>query len=290
MQWRLFYGFVILVLLLQSCRQQKTKVANKNNSNITVYPSAPEPDYNRDSLEKIDNEKLDALLKTILKDAALRIKEDSFSVTLAIDTTSSNTIKANYSFGRLFANNQRHLLIRRLLGNGFSERRVYTNVYAIKQNKFVRAMNDTIEDGYAGDTLRDVNGDGFKDLLIHSYSSCGSAMRNAINGYIYLPKTGYFTRCFDFFNPQFYPDKKLYYEIGYGHPPYLNLSKYKWIHNRAILVESLEYANTFYENKIKNSLQLSRNDKSKPIRLKDVPIEYKNLNYFNYFIEGMEDL
>ena len=90
------------------------------------------------------------------------------------------------------------------------------------------------------DTLIDLNGDNFKDVLVEYYGSAGTGLKNRISVYLYDKSKKKFTTCKQLnslANPTFYFTKKVvagYYIAGSGG----HATKLKW---NGLKLDTLEY-------------------------------------------------
>ena len=79
------------------------------------------------------------------------------------------------------------------------------------------------------DTLIDLNGDNFKDILIEFYALAGTGEKNGVDVYLYNNSKKKFVQCEQLnylANPTFYRDKKIVvgYYLGNGGGALLNLN------------------------------------------------------------------
>lgn len=81
---------------------------------------------------------------------------------------------------------------------------------------------------YMGDTIFDVNGDGYKDFIVNGYGANGCCLKAYSLVYLFLPDSLSFSHVYDFLNPTFSPKEKLVRGVCYGHPGETELYKYKW--------------------------------------------------------------
>jgi hypothetical protein len=139
---------------------------------------------------------------------------------------------AQLAFGYLFSASNKHLLVKRLSPSG-----VVCTIFLLQKNKFKLVAQRT-QDGqtFMDDTLKDVNGDGYKDYLIHWYPSSGCCTRDVYNVFLYLPATGTFTSDYEFINPTFFAKEKIIRGVNYGY--FSGLYKYKW---NGLKVDTLEF-------------------------------------------------
>lgn len=208
-----------------------------------------------------------------------------------IDTadTHSPECTARYRFGHIFSPDRKHLLVLRYNGSSFNTD-VYVDLFLQEKGKFRKMIRDTLLYGGYSDTLRDLNGDGYKDLVLSTYSSAGCCPREDETGYIYLPRSGDFN-VDGFFNPDYFPEEKLVYEMDYGHPGEVTYSKYHWLGTRRELVETIaptmEGNNVFRIRKPYTFTRTIYPSQTKYI-IREVPPDFKRLGNYEYFISYQE--
>ena len=137
----------------------------------------------------------------------------------------------------------------------------------------------------AKDTLIDLNGDNYKDILIEYYGLAGTGLKNRVEVYLYNHTPKKFRRCqqlCDLGNPTFYFDKKIVvgYYIGMGGG---DAAKLKW---NGLRLDSLERIEVDVLNKGNDmSFKVTSFDfrtkktTSKVFDIMTLPKEYK---YFQY--------
>jgi hypothetical protein len=135
------------------------------------------------------------------------------------------------------------------------------------------------------DTLIDLNGDGFKDLLIEYYGDSGSGLKNRVTVYLYDNTKKKFKPCEQLnsiANPTFYFDKKLVvgYYIGNGGG---DATKLKWHGLRLDTLEHIDIDINWPSNVATFTLTsynfITKKKAVKTLRAMDLPKEY---NYWNY--------
>jgi len=173
--------------------------------------------------ETADSLLLDSLLKTVIETARLNKNKPSFQG----QTDSGRNAYSTWQAGNLFSSNRKHLLVKRFIVATGMGPDLYTDIYTWTNDKFSKVISDTANVGYAEDTLLDVNGDGFKDYMVSSYSGTGCCPRDSRVAYLYDDRSGDF-RTVGFFNPEFIFSEKIVYESGYGHPGEISIERYKW--------------------------------------------------------------
>lgn len=138
---------------------------------------------------------------------------------------------------------------------------------------------------YAKDTLIDLNGDGFKDLLIEYYGASGTGVKNRIDAYLYDNSRKKLKRC-DVLsylaNPTFYFNRKIVvgYYLGNGGG---SATKLKW---NGLQLDTLEHIDIDVIRKDgRTSFKLisvdylTQRKSFKTLETMDLPEEYKFMDY-----------
>lgn len=150
-----------------------------------------------------------------LRAAALSVLDQRTRDTLAVDVGDSLRVFA----GHLFAPGLRHLYVQIAGAAGSGE--IVSAVFALsgwqlsEQPLLVERALRTV---FVSDTLRDANGDGFKDYALRSYSGSGCCRRNVDTVRLFDPSSGGFAPAFELMNPTYYPAEHLVRGVEYGHP------------------------------------------------------------------------
>jgi hypothetical protein len=194
---------------------------------------------------------------------------------------SSYVVTVNLTIGHLFSNSQRHLLIRRQVP--WCE---YIDMYLIADHNLKHVISR--EQGsltYINDIIRDVNGDGFNDFLVHWYPSSGCCRRDVYSVYLNLSDNGNFTSDYKFINPTFSPTEKIIRGVEYGHPGEVGLYKYKW---NGLQVDTIEFIYPDVSKKgqfIKTKKGFYRPTEKNGEKLNAVPTEYLKIESYEWFAE-----
>lgn len=187
-----------------------------------------------DKEEKLDSLRLLKVLAKALQYAEQNKHRPSFhhEFEMLPDDTSF-TVTTQMVFDKLFDDKRKHLLIRRKVPWG-----AILNIYLLKDSRF-KPVVERVQSGmtYIDDTLKDVNGDNYKDFLVHWYPSAGCCLADIYNVYLYRHQSGEFTSDYEFINPTFSPQEKLIRGLSYGHPGEAGLYKYKWDELRVDTIE-----------------------------------------------------
>ena len=289
-----FYLFTLLFLFACNQTSKKNNATVKQdtvNKIIAATDSYPKMKvYTKEEQEirqkEFDEEaKLDSILlaKVLMKAlnyADLNKNKSSFKFEMNSDDTSFN-VTTQLVYGNLFSKNKKHLLVRRL---GPSS--VICNIFRLKNEKF-KLVAERVQEGltYLDDTLKDVNGDSYKDYLVHWYPSSGCCRRNVYNVFLYLPGSGEFTSDYEFINPTFSPKEKVIRGVEYGY--LAALYKYKW---NGLKVDTLEFiyrdtsaVDKFYVAK-KSDYHRPPSVKNKVIN--KIPKEYEKIDDIDWFLNN----
>jgi hypothetical protein len=269
----------------QPAKQEKKvevpKDSAQNDSDLAISPAKEktnpqEYDYSLDSV------RLDFAFKDAFKIAKKRFNDIEFKKEYEVQPDdSSYSIHVEIQIADLFADNQKYFLLRRQVPWS-----TYIDIYKIVNSKAEKILSRE-QDGmsYIRDTIFDVNGDGFKDFLVHWYPSSGCCRRNVYNVYLNQPDKGVFTSDYEFINPTFSPEERIIRGVEYGHPGEVGLYKYMW---NGLNVDTIEfiYPDVNVKGKfIKTYKQEYRPIKEEGIILESVPEEYHKIESYEWFIE-----
>lgn len=290
-----FYFIYLLAFLSFGCNHSAPTEHSSATDNIAkkADTSLQNKIFNEDweeagnKLRDTNYQYLDRILAKVLK-AVTQYKSDKF-FTGTIDSSVYHfkNMYATFQFGNIFATDRKHLLVKRFINEyGGYNTSLFSDIYILKGNSFVKLISDTADIGYAEDALEDINLDGFKDLVVSQYSGAGCCPRDDVIAYLYNNRNGGFETV-GLFNPEFDNKNKLVYEMDYGHPGEVSISKSKWSGVSKVEVESI--SPTHFENRIDSFVRPYSYTKTiypseKKIIIKSVPEEYEKLKNFEYFI------
>ena len=250
---------------IKSTNSKNRKIIEKNNTKTTNI-------INSDSLE------LNEVLTEALKISKVDINKSYFKKEYkTISRRRTYQVAVNLEFGNIFSKKYKHLIV-----HFNTQNETFINVYKLENNDFKFLVNRNDGNSYINDTLRDVNGDNFKDLLIHWYPLSGCCRRDVYNVYLFKEEDGNFTKDFEFINPTFYPKERIIRGVNYGYMA--SLYKYKWNkHN----VDTLEFIIKDTANNRKYYIT-KEDDYNRPPIVKSkivskIPKEYRNINSIDWF-------
>ncbi|OQP61891.1 hypothetical protein A3860_30985 [Niastella vici] len=193
---------------------------------------------------------------------------------------SSGIVTTQMIFGHLFAQNKKHLLIRRI-----SSTQTFCSIYLLENENFKKVCEqEQIGSTHDEDSIKDVNGDQYKDFLVHWYPYSDCCRRHIVNVFLYKPNTGSFSRKFEFINPTFFPEEKIVRGLEFGKPGKIGLYKYKW---NELTVDTLEFVYPDLNNPgkfIKTKTQTKNPTADDGTVLNGLPAEYKRIESIDWFL------
>jgi len=193
----------------------------------------------------------------------------------------SGIVTTKMIFGHLFSQNKKHLLIRRI-----SSTQTFCSIYLLNNEVFKKVCEqEQIGSMHDEDSIRDVNGDQYKDFLVHWYPYSDCCRRHIVNVYLYKPNTGSFSRKYEFINPTFSPEEKIVRGLEFGKPGTIGLYKYKW---NELTVDTLEfvYPDPYNHGKfIKTKTQTKNPTADDGTVLNELPKEYKRIESIDWFLK-----
>lgn len=269
----------ILILSLSSCKSKQLNNATQQEK----ASGAKNPISEQNSIsEPIIVSKIgDSLFKSKIIQKAKnysKVNKNRFEFN-SIPADSSINVKTVVISGNLFSKNKKHLYIQNKSANG-----IEYYIYLLTGETYLQVLYIKNENSNITDTLKDVNGDRYNDLLINWISSAGCCLRNYYNVYLYLPNNGGFTSEYGFMNPTFSPKELTILGIEYGHPEEIGLYKYKW---NKLKIDTIEYIYHFNKNSwqfIKTKKQMYKPQFSDGVLLKKLPEEYKQIEGLDWYL------
>ena len=161
------------------------------------------------------------------------------------------------------------------------------NIYILKNGQFrLLYQGENIEGDFEflGDTLRDINGDGYKDYVIHLYPSSGCCRRNVYRVLLFDPHRSQFGEVQEFINPTFYPRRKLILGVEYGQPGEVPLYKFRWNGMKIDTIEFIHILNGKKGRYLRTTHDMYLPTAEDGIVLKSVPKEYRSIEDFAWFM------
>jgi hypothetical protein len=235
-----------------------------------------------DTIIQANNLLLENALKNALAVAQEVVNRKYYFTEFEIPNKDSFTVvTVNITMGHLFSNKQKHLLIRRITLWG-----VYIDLFLVTDEVLKSVIyREQYGMTYIKDTIRDINGDGLKDFVIHWSPSSGCCKRDIYSVYLSQADQETFINEYRFVNPTFSPKEKLVRGVGYGYPEAISLYKYKW---DGIMIDPIEFIYHDVTNKGKYIRTATRkhNPSEKDGELLDtVPKEYHYIDGFDWFTD-----
>lgn len=278
---------MLILMIFTACRQsenrakvniQKTEETNNEHKGLLT---AAERQKQIAEENRIDSLRFDKALKDAFKIAKPIFESDIFKMEYELQPDDSSfAIKIEMLIGTIFDDDKKYFLVHRRTSWGPLE--TYINLYQIIDGQ-AQKLIERKQEGYIRDTIFDVNGDGHKDFLVHSYSAVGCCKRDIYNVYLNQPEKGTFTTDYEFINPTFSAKEKIIRGVEYGHPGEAELYKYKW---DGLAVDTIEFIYPDFETKnrfIKTKRNTSRFDKEGVV-LRAVPKEYHSIESYDWFL------
>ena len=252
------------------------------NSNSKKTLTSKEKRRARDEKNRVDSIRLNLALKDAFEISKAASQNDDFAKEYEFQPDDSPyTINIEIVIGHLFSDNQKHFLLHR-----YAPEVTYINLYQVEKTDFKEVLyREQGEMTYIGDTITDVNGDGFKDFLVHWYPSSGCCRRDIYNVYLNLSNRVVFTKDYEFINPTFSPKEKIIRGVEYGHPGEVGLYKYKW---NGLQIDTLEFIYPDVDHGgqfIKTIKEAYRPTEKDGIVLKSVPTEYHHIESYEWFAD-----
>lgn len=193
---------------------------------------------------------------------------------------SSFEVTAQLEFGNIFDPNRKHLIIRNIVAWGAE-----CSIFILENNKFKQVCEkQKLGITFLGDTLMDINGDGYKDYSVHTYPTSGCCRRDVYEVFLYQSRSGRFTKDYYFINPTFYPKEKIIRGVEYGHPGEVGLYKYRW---NGLRVDTLEFVYPYARHGGKFIRTRKREYRPGPQDgqvLGALPTEYRKIKSIDYFL------
>ena len=277
--------FLFLILIYLGGCNDVDKHDHSPSSNNTIQEQTK-----KDSLvkgnefeegERLDSTRLSRILDTALQYATQHQNQMSFKYKFEMSPDDAFTANVEMRFGYLFEPGRKHLLICRLVPWA-----AIFNIYLLENEKFRSVCEkENARSHYLDYSLKDINGDNYKDFLAHWYSSVGCCVRNVYDASLYQQRSGEFTAEYKFMNPIFFPKEKIIRGVEYGHPGEIGLYKYKWNH---LQIDTIEFIYPYLKEGgkfIKTKTQQYRPTKEDGIVLNSLPKESRSIESIEWFLD-----
>lgn len=268
-----FLVFTTLNVIVISCLTEK----RENHQSTTKDSEATNVNENAVMSDSI---KLAAALDSAFKIAKPQFARDSFLTAFVFyPGDSTYDIRLELEIGHIFGDEGKYFLLRRTLPFA-----TFLNVYQLKEGDAIEAISH--EQGgmtYIEDSIADVNGDGFKDFLVHWYPASGCCRRDIFSVYLMIPQQDRFSGEYEFLNPTFSPEEQIVRGVGYDHPGEVGLYKYKW---NGFDLDTVEYIYPDADDRERFTRTKRPLYKSRPedkLVIKQVPSEFLTITSYDWF-------
>lgn len=165
---------------------------------------------------------------------------------------------------------------------------VYGHCFQRNDSGFFKALQfKSSTPGHGRDTVFDADFDGFGDFVVNYYSPVGCCPRESRD--IYLNRGGrLLKKHVHTFNAGFDLQEKAVYQMGYGHPPWLEMTKSIWRADTLLEVEGIVHANTNYAPDDTAAYQstgfiLYDHLSNKEQEIDSVPLPYRSIYHWEWF-------
>lgn len=278
----LIFPIAFYTYIIESAKKgDDTAILNKLPSDDT-----PDDWYRNDSIRK---EKILAEAKQHIE-KRLHLNKKTYHTDYIVENPEECDSKVSIDMGNLFADEKQHIMIRSM-----DQYSLIIDIYARSGQTLLKVFREEANTlTYLSDTIQDINGDGYKDLLINTYGSAGCCLKALSLIFIYQPKFHDFSKAYDFLNPTFSPDEQVIRGVCYGYMGDTDLYKYKW---NGAQVDTVEYI--YFEKKQAEDNTLLPQRTGKVIRAKTrfyddhqeiierldaMPEEYHNIYGYDWFL------
>lgn len=289
MRLRLEILMAILGIMLFSCSAPEvtsdTISAKKEGHNKYTSDDSKATKSSAEEEKMLDSMRLQGVLNQALQRVKSRSLTVSFSESFQSFPDRLYTVDSKIDYGFHFSDKQRHLIIRR-----YSPGLVQIDIFSV---------NDTVLDHilsheqwateYLNDTIRDVNGDGLKDLIVNCYGSTGCCLKAFSCVYLSRSDRQSFSTMYDFLNPTFSDHDGVIRGLCYGHRGKTELYTFKWMGEK---IDTIEYISFEKDNngrrtgKVIISNQYPTHKNYKIIRkVNRVPKVYERIEGYDWFYE-----
>lgn len=173
---------VFILILCTACRQSKNQEkvniwkTEETNNKPKELLTAIERQKQIAEENRIDSLRFEMALQDAFKIAKPAFKSDRFKKEYELQPDDSSfSIKMELLVDHLFDDDKKYFLIRRHAPWGPLV--TYINLYEIIDGK-TKKIIEREQYGYIRDTIFDVNGDNYKDFLVHWYPAVGCCRRD----------------------------------------------------------------------------------------------------------------
>lgn len=279
----LFLTAFTALLLLISCNRNSATTITAPLADTVATSQKNAISETKDRHDIYANADEDSLLHSEIQRLLLidlhNANDATFSESREMSGSIIGRIQTSIAAGKLFNKEHRFALIKQTSGNG-----VNIKVYKQAGTKYGELINYEISEmEFMNDTIMDVNNDGFNDLIIDTYGCCGTNLKGFSEVYLYKPDDSGFTQAIRLDNPVFFPAEKVVRGVSAGQPGQSSLYKMVWKGTELKPVETI----SLHPNK-KHRYILER-EGQKPLKIKEIPAEYKTLKNLYWFLGEIND-
>lgn len=211
-----------IIFLLGSCTEQ-TAV---HQSAEVIAEAAMEPDLSWDEREHLDSLRIGNWIALVMEEVAAGNLSGTrhFKPDVRIDYAHKKSIDVWWKVEEVPQGKYLRIKTYTKMGG-------YVYTYQARPTGWERVVyyhwqDDTFD--YLGDSLQDLNGDGYTDYWIYGYSSVGCCLRHSYALFCYLPDSQKLEAVGEVLNPTFYPEEGIIRGIDYGFPEEVALYTLKW--------------------------------------------------------------
>lgn len=289
------YAIIFLAFFTLCCKHPVTEKNTLQSDTIAQAVDTIDKYNSRDKdweekgnrLRDTNYQYLNRILDSVLLTVKQHMNSNLFNGTVDTNAYHFKNMFAVFQYGNIFSSDYKHLVVKRFICeyNDY-QTSLFTDIYIRKNNRFIKLVADSADIGYTGDTLMDINLDGFKDYIVSQYSGVGCCPRDDRIAFLYDNKSGDFETV-GFFNPEFDNKNGLIYEMDYGSPGLVSIDKSKWKGLLKVKIESI--SPTHFQGMMDSFVKPYSFTKiiypSERVEIiKNIPDEYRKLQNYEYFI------
>lgn len=274
----------ILAFILVSCQQFKKQMEPANATTNKQYSNLEQKDET-DSTFKNDSLLLLKSLGQILQMLSPKTNRAKFDSSYEEEIGHSFVSSVSIQMGPLFSGNTKHILIRQSAPWG-----IIINLYQVNNGQFSLLISHEQRGmTYTNDSINDINGDGFKDFVVHWYGESGCCLKAFSEVYLSTNSYNSFSGSFRFINPTFSPKEQLIRGVCYGHPGETEIYKYKWNGEQVDTIAYISFEKTKAGKKTGRFIESSSLDWDDSLHkkhriLKKIPDEYTKIEGYDWFL------
>ncbi len=277
--------YIFLIIALSSC------IAEEQNDQEIYQDSIMEDDTNPESANKADVEIQKKAPKTSYLDLKPKELQDILTVLPIADTS------LYHFYNRKYTTSKDSFWVIQAMSpidsftNQFDIYLVQKSHLGYELKLTINTEKEAFMDYRVYDTIMDVNFDGYEDYMTYYYSGTGCCPRDSRNAYLNGPN-GFSQKDVHLFNPGFDTLNHTILQMGYGHVPYLDVSKSVWVGDSLQKIESIvhniNYSDTILKYKSEETYVIYYEDGTSKA-LKEIPDEYYLIPALAHWFAGRVD-